>query len=65
MKIYVSLILNNFKSPWPCKGTSEFDLKIAVRFVENGSLLSEMGVRKSEFVLNFVPGFAVSSALLG
>ena len=65
MKIYVSLILNNFKSPWPCKGTSEFDLKIGVCFVENGSLLSEMGVRKSEFVLNFVPGCVVSSASLG
>ena len=42
MKICVSLILNNFKSPWPCKGTSEFDLKIGVCFVENGS--SKIGV---------------------
>ena len=27
------------------KGTSEFDLKIGVSFVENGSLVSKMGER--------------------
>lgn len=53
MKVVLQLqiIINNFKSPWPCKGTSEFDLKIGVCFVENGSLKSKMGVcfRKWEF----------------